>query len=103
MLTRRLVAAPITAVAARFSGVKSTDPTYEDDRWLEAQLHDREKTPEERYAAEKQREILSKLMTKVRADTHKVVQEVKEQHKTEVDSLKEQMATLQKKLDKLQK
>eukprot|EP00759_Apiculatamorpha_spiralis_P045681 PhF_6_TR42435/c1_g1_i1/m.64002 len=61
---RSLAAAiPLTTFASR--GVKSSDPTYEDDRWLEAELANKEMTAEERYAFTKQRQAIKDMMAKV--------------------------------------
>lgn len=96
-------------VSRRF--VKSNDPTYEDDRWLEAQFNDAEKTAEERYAFEKQKEIMKKLLVKVREDNDKKTDaKIAEVHNHHTDAraketaeLKASIADLQKKLDKLVK
>ena len=45
--------------------VKTRDPKYEDDRWLEAEIANKEMTAEERYAFEKQHEILKKMQSQM--------------------------------------
>lgn len=105
------VSAALAVTGARFTGVKSNDPTYEDDRWLEAELSlDKEMTQEERYAATKQAELMKKILQKSRADAHKKVTEhtqVQKQqidsHKDEIADLKKQMADLAAKLEKASK
>lgn len=114
MLSRRVAAAlPAFALGsqARFSGlgVKSQDPNFEDDRWLEAELeeHKQNKTPEERYAAEKQRDLMKKMMAKMRDERKAHVAEVqKEQtqkHEAEIGALKDQLASVLAKLEKIDK
>lgn len=81
------------------SSLSSTDPTYEDDRWLEATIStSAEMTQEERYAALKQREIMKKMLEKVREEHKEVVEEVKDTHAAEVEALKKKLATLEKKV-----
>jgi acyl-homoserine lactone acylase PvdQ len=66
-----------TAIGRRF--VKSTDDTYEDDRWLEAELANKpEMTAEERYAAMKQHELLKKMMAKLREKSEAQINEIKQ-------------------------
>lgn len=104
------VASPIArafavTTAARSSGVKSTDETYEDARWLEAQFAAKESTPEERYAANKQLEIMKSMMARLREDTNTKVAAVQKKEadaRTErdakIDQLHAQIAQLQKTL-----
>ena len=110
MLTRRFVAAPVSAAAAslfapmRCTSVKSNDPTYEDDRWLEAEFATTpEMTQEERYAKQKQAELMRKILNQAKAHTEQTVKVHKaevETHKDEIADLKKQMADLQAKLEK---
>lgn len=106
LAARPVCGAPVLLSCARFqtSGgvtsatpIKSTDPTYEDDRWLEAQIsQDAEMTQEERYAAEKQRELMRSLLNKVREES-----EAKhDEHKEEIASLKKKLAKLEKAVPK---
>lgn len=96
-------------VARRF--VKSTDPTYEDDRWLEAEFQDVEKTVEERYAFEKQKEVMKKMLAKIREEqSSKIEAKIAEVHTHHNDAraketaeLKASIQDLQKKLEKLSK
>jgi hypothetical protein len=109
----RFRVATTSALAATVSRrfVKSSDPTYEDDRWLEAQFNDAEKTIEERYAADKQKEVLKKMLAKIREENDKKVDakiaEVNNYHTDarakETAELKASIADLQKKLEKLVK
>jgi len=69
---RRLVSRPAnllmgttSVVSLRYKGIKSQDPTWEDDRWLEAELANKNLTQEERYALIKQREVIKGMMAKV--------------------------------------
>jgi hypothetical protein len=113
MLTRRFIAAPLVSAAAavvmplRFTGIKSNDPTYEDDRWLEAEFAtSAEMTQEERYAKQKQAELMRKILNQARKETQATVAAHKEQvdtHKDEIADLKKQMADLQAKLEKASK
>jgi polyhydroxyalkanoate synthesis regulator phasin len=85
--------------------VKTTDPTYEDDRWLEAQIADASKTPEERYAAEKQKTILKNMMSKMREEHKDHVEAVRlgetAKRNEEVGNLKKQLADLQHKISEI--
>ncbi len=91
---------PTLCAATRL--VKSNDPTYEDDRWLEAQISEQFKTPEERYAADKQREMLKNMMGKMREEhkDHVAAVQLKEAavRNEEVSGLKKQLAELQSKI-----
>lgn len=105
-IARAFAATPV----ARSAGVKSSDETYEDARWLEAQFAAKEHTPEERYAAQKQLEIMKSMMTRLRKDTEAKVAAVAEREKqahnerdAKVDQLHKQIAELQKTLSELKK
>ena len=102
---RSATAACAVAVAApRFTGIKSNDPTYEDDRWLEAELGmTAEMTAEERYAANKQRELMKKVLDKARTAASADAEKRVESHKNEVDELKKQMAALSAKIAAVEK
>ena len=110
MLARRFAQlVPSAMVATSMRGLKSHDPTYEDERWLEAELDEatKHKTPEERYAAEQQKRVLAKMMAKMR-DEHKEhvevkVKETKDKHAEEVNELKAQLKAIQDKLNKVAK
>lgn len=111
MLTRRFttavnsaVSSSITAVtaaalatSARFAGnIKSNDPTYEDDRWLEAELaNSPEMTAEERYARQRDLELMKKMIQRENAKHQAKVEEKTEAHKSELEELKEQISKLQ--------
>ena len=96
------IAAAVTVSGARFSGVKSNDPTYEDDRWLEAELSmDAEMTQEERYAKQKQAELMKKILKKSREDAQKHVAEHTEAQKQQIDSHKDEIADLKKQMAEL--
>jgi hypothetical protein len=94
--------AAITAaiVAPRcMSGVKSTDPTYEDDRWLEAELASTaEMTAEERYARTKQHELMKKVLDKARNSAKAHVDAQAAKHNAELEEMKKQMAELNAKI-----
>jgi hypothetical protein len=94
------VSAGALCASKRF--VKANDPTYEDDRWLEAQIADITKTPEERYAAEKQKQLLKNMMGKMREEHKDHVASVRLQESAtrneEVSGLKKQLADLQQKI-----
>eukprot|EP00744_Colponema_vietnamica_P002932 GILI01004550.1.p1 GENE.GILI01004550.1~~GILI01004550.1.p1 ORF type:complete len:120 (+),score=51.31 GILI01004550.1:58-417(+) len=95
-------AAPLTrafaASAVCRTGAKSNDPTYEDDRWLEAQFTEKAKTPEERYAAQKQLEIMKTMLTKVRSETDEKVKKAVSQQQADLHS---KSADRDKKIDDL--
>ena len=96
------VSAAVAVTGARFTGVKSNDPTYEDDRWLEAELSlDKEMTQEERYAAQKQAEIMKKILKKSRDDAQKKVAEHTEVQKQQIDTHKDEIADLKKQMAEL--
>jgi hypothetical protein len=108
MLCRRFATkVAVAAVATRWSSVKSHDPTYEDDRWLEAEIADKNKTPEEKYAAEQQAKLLKTMMARMRDHTEKTVAEHKKdqqsKHDSEVARLKAEMDELKNKLNSLEK
>lgn len=87
----------------QWSGVKSTDPTYEDDRWLEAELaNSPEMTAEERYAKQKQAELMRKLLNQARAETKAHVEKQAAVHKEEINSHKEEIAEMKRQMAALQ-
>lgn len=89
--------------ATRFSGVKSKDSSYEDDRWLEAELaSSAEMTAEERYARQRDHELMKKILKRSREQAQAHVEEKVSDHKKEIDGIKEQMAALQAALEKAQ-
>jgi hypothetical protein len=96
----RMFASAVVCTSTRM--VKSTDPTHEDDRWLEAQIAEHNKTPEERYAADKQRAVLKNMMAKMREENQDHVASVRLQETAarneEVGGLKKQLADLQTKI-----
>ena len=95
----------VGALSASKRFVKPSDPTYEDDRWLEAQIAEINKTPEERYAAEKQKTLLKNMMGKIREEHKEHVDAVRLQETAtrneEVGSLKKQLAELQSKISQI--
>ena len=107
-MTPQLFAATPAVLAVRATPAlrKSNDPTYEDDRWLEAGM-DVEKTPEERYAAEQQAATLKRMMAQVRKETHakveKHVDEVKAKESAKVDQLEATVKALQEQIAALKK
>ena len=91
-----------TAIGRRF--VKSTDDTYEDDRWLEAELANKpEMTAEERYAAMKQHELLKKMMTKLREEQDAKIAATKANAEARRAARDLEIAELKKSLDELHK
>lgn len=96
--------AAFSASIPRLTGIKNRDASFEDERWLEAEMDaaTKAKTPEERYAAEQQRRLLAKMMDKMRNDHKEHVETVRKEdkahHQKEVEALKAQMAELQAKL-----
>lgn len=97
MLARRFLA-PAAAAAMTSRRFKSAKEV-EDDRWLEAVLdeHTKEMTNEERYAAQKQKEIMKKILGKARDDAHAKVAAVEDKHAEEIASLKKRLSDLEKK------
>lgn len=88
-------AAPSLMSAARFNAVKGTSDEHDDERWLEALIdEDREKTIEERYAAEKQREVMKAMMKRMREST-KVIEEKHNAQEAEIKALKTKLAELE--------
>ena len=88
--------------------IKSQDPSHEDARWLEANTEEMKlRTPEERYAHEKERVLLEKMMAQMRVETKAHVQQLHqehgEKHAAEVSQLKQQLAAMTEKLDSLLK
>ena len=101
---RRLSTATIGASSIRFCGdQKKKKIDEEDERWLEAQFSDKVHTPEEKYAFQKQRDLMKGLMGKMREEQHVQVQNVKKElevkHEENVDDLKKKIDELNKKLD----
>lgn len=101
---RRLAIRVTPAIAmmqSRF--VKAHDPTYEDDRWLEAELSEKEKTPEERYAADQQKRVLAKMMAKMRQENREHIEAVKKEEAAKrdehINDLRDQITALHAKLD----
>ena len=95
MFARRLFAVPAMTAVASTRRFKADQ--HEDDRWLEAEIdeHTKEMTNEERYAAEKQRELMKKLMGKMRERTTESVAKVEDKHAAEIAALKERLAALE--------
>ena len=102
MLARRLCvrafAAPVATVASRRLSSTKTE-SHDDDRWLEAVFdeHTKEMTNEERYAAQKEREVLKKMMGKMRSHADEKVKVVEAKHADEIADLKKRLAQLEKK------
>eukprot|EP00760_Papus_ankaliazontas_P005081 PhM_4_TR12383/c0_g1_i1/m.61645 len=109
MLRRFLCVRPASALALpatfRFtsSGVKSHDPTWEDDRWLEAELANKELTAEERYALIKQREVLKGMLKKVANDTETKMAAQHIAEKTKPEKVDESPEALKAKIASLEK
>mmetsp|Transcript_29395 Transcript_29395/g.40605 ORF Transcript_29395/g.40605 Transcript_29395/m.40605 type:complete len:131 (-) Transcript_29395:381-773(-) len=58
-------ALPCVLYSSSVRQIQTRDPNYEDDRWLEAELANKEMSAEERYAFLKQREVIKQMMSKV--------------------------------------
>ncbi|KEG15642.1 hypothetical protein DQ04_00011090 [Trypanosoma grayi] len=104
----------IAAVAARSyprymsSDEDSSDTKHkvnldDDDRWIEAEFDEKLRTPEERYAHERQREIMKSLIKKVRVDHHEKLKSAVDERNQKIDSIKDQIAEMEKKLQDLTK
>lgn len=98
MLTRRLCLPAVSAMAPsafRFTSSKKNE--LEDDRWLEAMIDEQNaaKTPEERYAAAKQAEVLKKMMSKLREHSEVKAKAVEDKHAQEITALKARLADLE--------
>ncbi|RNE98577.1 hypothetical protein TraAM80_08679 [Trypanosoma rangeli] len=76
----------------------------DDDRWLEAEFDEKNRTPEERYAHERQRELLKSILRKVDEKHHakhnKLHSKVEDHHE-EIEKIKSQMNALEMKLKEL--
>ena len=87
--------------------LKSTDSSYEDDRWLEAEFQDPQKTVEERYAHEKQRDLMKKLIGKMREEHDNKIKAVHEEQQklreVEVGKLNAQLKAIQDQLNAIKK
>ena len=100
MLARRFCVPAVTAsMSAMATRRFKTTTQEEDDRWLEAVFdeHTKEMTNEERYAAQKQRDVMKKMLGKVRSQTEEKVQAVEDKHAKEIKDLKDRLASLEKK------
>ncbi len=110
MFCRRLALAAASLTTVRCGstgvGVKSHDSTLEDDTWLEAQMDQqaKEMTQEERYAAEKQRQVLKGMMGRMRSEVDKKVsiakEEAKKEQQSDIEYLKQQVEFLKQELTK---
>ena len=96
MFARRF-AAPAAATAGSFAA-RRMNSTHEDERWLEAEIdeHTKQMTNEERYAMQKQKNVLAKMMNKIRTDSHEKVKAVEDKHAEEIAALKQRLAQLEK-------
>ncbi|ESL07823.1 hypothetical protein TRSC58_04484 [Trypanosoma rangeli SC58] len=76
----------------------------DDDRWLEAEFDEKNRTPEERYAHERQRELLKSILRKMDEKHHvkhdKLHSRVEDHHE-EIEKIKSQMSALETKLKEL--
>ena len=97
MLARRFCAPAAAAVGAFAVRRNNSSQEHEDDRWLEAEIneHTKQMSNEERYALEKQRKVLAKMMGKVRGDAHDKVKQVEDKHAAEIADLKARLASLE--------
>ena len=101
MLARRFMTRPV-AVVAQATALRFKSE-QEDDRWFEAEIAEKEKTPEERYAAEEQAKLLKKMMQRMRTETKEAVAESHASKQHEVELLKKHVADLNAKIDELKK
>jgi peptidoglycan hydrolase CwlO-like protein len=74
----------------------------DDERWLEAELDENINTPEERYARAREVERLKKLVEALN-DKHAESLEAVQEHKSQVEALKKQVAQMQNKIEELSK
>ncbi len=101
MFARRAFTRPMAAMAAPMAS-RRFKTEAEDDRWLEAVIdeHTKEMTNEERYAAQKQREVLKKMLGRVRDEHHEKVKAVEDKHEKEMAKLNQKLEELFVKVEK---
>mmetsp|Transcript_10680 Transcript_10680/g.33135 ORF Transcript_10680/g.33135 Transcript_10680/m.33135 type:complete len:98 (-) Transcript_10680:556-849(-) len=97
MFARRFTA-PVAATAGTFV-TRRFKTEAEDERWLEAEIdeHTKQMTNEERYALQKQKAVLAKMMGKMRTQSNEKVKEVEDKHAEEIAALKARLEQLEKK------
>ncbi|CBH15286.1 uncharacterized protein TEOVI_000410500 [Trypanosoma equiperdum] len=73
----------------------------DDERWIEAEFDEKLRSPEERYALERQRETMKGLIKKIRNEHKQHMHESVRERDAQIDNLKEQIQTMEKKLQQL--
>ncbi|KAF8276452.1 hypothetical protein TcBrA4_0131680 [Trypanosoma cruzi] len=75
----------------------------DDDRWLEAEFDEKIRTPEERYAFQRQRELMKSIINKMRNEHDEKLGAAVAKHNEKIDAIKAQMASLEEKLKEISK
>ena len=88
--------------AGQVRSVKTRDPKYEDDRWLEAEIANKEMTAEERYAFQKQHEILKNMQASTLREKETPKAPDRTCQNTEVQDLQRQIKALEAKVAAIQ-
>ncbi|CCD16767.1 hypothetical protein, unlikely [Trypanosoma congolense IL3000] len=70
----------------------------DDERWLEAEFDEKLRSPEERYAHERQREIMKSLIKKMRNEHKQHVESTLNARDTQINDLKQQIHAMEKKI-----
>ena len=78
--------------------ITSRDPNYEDDRWLEAEIANKEMTAEERYAFQKQHELLKQMKSGLAGLKSKEPQPVESNDDAELAKLRQQAKSLESRI-----
>ncbi|RNF05552.1 uncharacterized protein Tco025E_07758 [Trypanosoma conorhini] len=73
----------------------------DDDRWLEAEFDEKIRTPEERYAYERQRELIKSILRQMDDGKGEKLQSKVDEHHEKIEEIKSQMAALEDKLREL--
>lgn len=94
-----------SVVAQRFVNKKAAEKVTqnEDDvRWLEAEIDANINSPEELYAHEREVRILKSMVSQLQEDHSKKLDNMKADRDREVESLKQQMSSIEDRLRNLQ-
>ncbi|ORC93282.1 uncharacterized protein TM35_000011590 [Trypanosoma theileri] len=75
----------------------------DDDRWLEAEFDEKLRSPEERYAHERQRDLMKKLISKLRDEHTDNLKNAVDERNKKIEDIKRQMSEMEKKLEHLVK
>ncbi|KAH9598740.1 hypothetical protein LSM04_000693 [Trypanosoma melophagium] len=73
----------------------------DDDRWLEAEFDEKLRSPEERYAYERQRELMKSLMAKLRTEHTDNLKSAVDERNEKIEDIKRQMAEMEKRLEEM--